>query len=223
VLPCQRNPCWVLALRTGRAAAACTPGQGGRHSLLQVRGPRQHTPAPACPEAPTDDALCTRRHWRRTQQLEGERATQPHWRQGVSFCWPPRCLRPRGVATSWREVGAGGARARSGISRTAPSLLYCIVCLRVPTGVCATACPRPVQRPAMCVVTCARLRVLTGVSAPACPWQGHAKAGNTQEQQEQEMAAALALEEWSQRLGVKVSVPSLVLLRGPGTKPQVRV
>lgn len=75
----------------------------------------------------------------------------------------------------------------------------------------------------MCVVTCARLRVLTGVSAPACPWQGHAKAGNTQEQQEQEMAAALALEEWSQRLGVKVSVPSLVLLRGPGTKPQVRV
>jgi len=48
--------------------------------------------------------------------------------------------------------------------------------------------------------------------------KGDAKAGSPQEQQE---AAAALLQEWSQQLGVKVSVPSLVLLRGPGTVPEV--
>ena len=53
--------------------------------------------------------------------------------------------------------------------------------------------------------------------------QGGAKAGSAQEQQEQQEAASGLLAEWSRLLGVQVTVPSLVLLRGPGTAAEVCV
>ncbi|KAF5835543.1 hypothetical protein DUNSADRAFT_7242 [Dunaliella salina] len=51
--------------------------------------------------------------------------------------------------------------------------------------------------------------------------KGGPDAGSLEEQQQQQEAAAAMLQEWSQQLGVKVSVPSLVLLRGPGAVPEV--